>query len=107
MWQTIVLSGLGGVVGGNALPHFVRGITRERYPNLTGNGPLPNLVGGWAGLVVALLLVHWADPGRHPGWAFGSAAAGVLLIGLFHAGPGAFGRKETPTPAAPRPGPAA
>ncbi|MWA03707.1 hypothetical protein F8568_025645 [Actinomadura sp. LD22] len=23
------------------------------YPNVFGNGPLPNLVGGWAGLVVA------------------------------------------------------
>ncbi|GII33810.1 hypothetical protein [Planotetraspora mira] len=94
MGQTIILSFLGGVMGGNALPHFVRGITRERYPNMTGNGPVTNFISGWAGLVLAVLLVCWAHADRHPVWAFGSAAFGVLLIGLFHAGPGAFGRRE-------------
>ncbi|MBB4905611.1 hypothetical protein H4W32_000746 [Actinophytocola algeriensis] len=29
----------------------------------------------------------------HPVAAFASVSAGVLLIGLFHAGPGAFGRR--------------
>jgi hypothetical protein len=96
MWQTITLSLLGGVTAGNAFPHFVRGITKRRYPNVTGNGPVPNLVAGWAGLVLAALLFHWAHVGRHPAWSFGVAALGVLLIGLFHAGPGAFGRREAP-----------
>ena len=96
MWQTIILGFLGGVTGGNSFPHFVRGITRERYPNVTGNGPITNVVAGWAGLVLAALLLHWAHAGRHPEWAFGSIAVGVLLIGLFHAGPGAFGRPEAP-----------
>ncbi|MDN3354322.1 hypothetical protein [Actinomadura sp. DC4] len=94
MWQTIVLSLLGGVSAGNAFPHFVHGITKKRYPNVTGNGPVPNLVAGWAGLVIAALLLHWAHVLRHPEAAFGAAAVGVLLIGLFHAGPGAFGRPE-------------
>jgi hypothetical protein len=94
MWQTIVLSFLAGLLGGNALPHFLRGITKRRYPNLTGNGPIPNFVAGWAGLVLAALLGYWANPGEHPAPAFGFAAFGVLLIGLFHAGPGAFGRRE-------------
>lgn len=96
MWQTIGLSLLGGLLGGNAFPHFVRGITRTRYPNAAGNGPIPNLLGGWAGLVLAALLLYWAHGDRHPGWAFASAALGVLAIGLFHAGPGAFGRREAP-----------
>lgn len=96
MWQTIALGFLGGVMGGNAFPHFVHGITRKRYPNLTGNGPIPNLIGGWTGLVLAALLIYWAHGDRHPAWAFGSIALGVLLIGLFHAGPGAFGRPEAP-----------
>ena len=96
MWQTICLAFLGGVMGGNAFPHFVHGITRKRYPNLTGNGPIPNVVAGWAGLVLAALLLYWAHGDRHPAGAFGSAALGVLLIGLFHAGPGAFGRREAP-----------
>jgi hypothetical protein len=94
MWQTIILSFLGGVIGGNAFPHFVHGITKKRFPNLTGNGPIPNLIGGWAGLVLAALLIHWAHGDRHPAWSFSFAALGVLLIGLFHAGPGAFGRRE-------------
>ncbi|MBC6458237.1 hypothetical protein [Actinomadura sp. HBU206391] len=94
MWPAIILGFLGGVVGGNAFPHFVHGITRKRYPNLTGNGPVPNLIGGWAGLVIAALLLYRAQGDRDPAWSFGSAALGVLLIGLFHAGPGAFGRRE-------------
>ncbi|GAA4607447.1 hypothetical protein GCM10023195_28260 [Actinoallomurus liliacearum] len=94
MWQTIGLSLLGGVMGGNAFPHFVHGITKKRYPNLTGNGPIPNVVAGWAGLVLATLFIYWAHGDRHPAAAFGFAALGVLLIGLFHAGPGAFGQPE-------------
>jgi hypothetical protein len=94
MWQTIALGFLGGVMGGNAFPHFVHGITRKRYPNLTGNGPIPNLISGWAGLVLAVLLICCAHGDRHPAWTFGFAALGVLLIGLFHAGPGAFGRRD-------------
>jgi hypothetical protein len=50
----------------------------------------------WAGLVLAALLLYLAHPGRHAAWSFAFAARGVLLIGLFHAGPGAFGR---PAPA--------
>jgi drug/metabolite transporter (DMT)-like permease len=96
MWQTIILGFLGGVMGGNAFPHFVHGITRKRYPNVTGNGPIPNLIAGWAGLVLAALLIYWAHGDRHPTWTFGFAALGVLLIGLFHAGPGAFGRPDAP-----------
>ncbi len=100
MWQTILLAFLGGVMGGNAFPHFVRGITRRSYPSVLGNGPIPNLVAGWSGLILAVLLLRRADPAARPAWAFAAAALGVLLIGLFHAGPGAFGRKETPAPEA-------
>jgi hypothetical protein len=94
MWQTITLSLLGGLLGGNALPHFLRGITRQRYPSALGNGPIPNFVAGWVGLVLTGILLYWAHVDRHPGTAFAAAAAGVFLIGLFHAGPGAFGRRE-------------
>jgi len=98
LWQTIMLSLLGGVVGGNALPHFIRGITRRRYPSVLGNGPIPNFIAGWAGLLLTALLLHWADLDRHPGPAFAAGAVGVLLIGLFHAGPGAFGRRDEVEP---------
>jgi len=96
MWQAIVFGFLGGVLGGNGFPHFTRGTTKRRYPCGLGNGPVPNLVAGWAAFVLAAWLFSLAHAGRHAAWALASAAVGVLLIGLFHAGPGAFGRPEPP-----------
>ena len=100
MWHVILLGFLGGVLAGNALPHFIRGITRQPYPTALGNGPVTNLVGGWVLLVLAALCLWWADLPSRPVAAFAAVAVGVLLIGLFHAGPGAFGRptrERTPT----------
>ena len=88
MWQAIVFGLLGGVMGANGYPHFTRGITKKRYPGTFGNGPVPNLIAGWALLVIAAVLFYFAHVGRHPEWSFGAAAVGVLLMGLFHAGPG-------------------
>jgi hypothetical protein len=99
MWQAIVFSFFGGLMGANGFPHFVRGITKQRYPCQLGNGPVPNFVAGWAALVLAAVLVYLAHVSQHPAWSLGSAAAGALLIGLFHAGHGAFGRPEPPAAA--------
>ena len=96
MWQAIVFGLPGGVLGANGLPPFTRGITKRRYPCGLGNGPVPTVLAGWAAFVMAALLFYRAHVGRHPGWSFSSAAVGVLLMGLFHAGPGAFGRPEPP-----------
>jgi hypothetical protein len=96
MWQVIVFGFLGGLVGANGFPHFARGITKQRYPSQLGNGPVPNFLAGWAALVIAAVLLGLAHPARHPGWCLASAAAGALLIGLFHAAHGAFGRPEPP-----------
>jgi hypothetical protein len=101
MWQAIVFGFLGGVLAANGFPHFAQGITKKRYPCALGNGPIPNLVAGWAAFVIAALLFYLAHVSLHPAWSLGAAAAGVLLMGLFHAGPGAFGRPEPPD-AAPR-----
>lgn len=94
MWQAIVFTFLGGLFAANGFPHFARGITRQRYPCVAGNGPVPNLIMGWAGLVIAAVFFCFSHADRCPGWSFGATAAGVLLAGLFHAGPGAFGRPE-------------
>lgn len=69
---------------------------QEAVPSGLGNGPVVNVIAGWAGLVLAALLLYWSHGSRHPAWSFAFAALGVLLIGLFHAGPGAFGRPGTP-----------
>src|SRR5215475_6160920 len=93
MWQNILLSFLAGLMGGNAVPHFIKGITKENYPNVLGNSPVPNLLAGWSALVITALLVHWAQVEQYPVESFIFGALGVLLIGLFHAWHGAVGKK--------------
>lgn len=93
MWHVILLGFVGGLLAGNALPHFVRGITKRSYPCVYGNGPIPNLIAGWSGFVLAALCLWWAELATHPLAAFAAVSVGVLAIGLFHAGPGAFGRR--------------
>ena len=85
MWQTILFSLLAGAMSANATPHFVKGITKEPYPNVFGGSPVSNLVAGWSGFVLAALLLSWAHADRHPVWAIASGALGVLAMGLFHA----------------------
>jgi len=94
MLLTLLFSFGGGLLGANAVPHFVKGITKERYPCLFGNSPVPNLLAGWVGLILAGWLLYAADLREHPAPCAAAAAIGALLIGLFHAQIGAFGRKE-------------
>lgn len=89
---TVVLAGMSGLFFGNGIPHFVSGITRQSYPMVFGNAPVPNLLAGWSSLVVSAVLAYWADPGTHLQVSAIAFAIGVLLIGLFHSGPGAFGQ---------------
>jgi len=92
MVLTVILSLLAGIIGGNAFPHFVKGITRENYPNVFGGTPISNLIAGWAGFVVSFVVICFAKFNTFPIISAASVALGVLLIGIFHAGPGAFGR---------------
>jgi hypothetical protein len=92
MSHVVLLGFLGGFFAGNGFPHFARGITKRGYPSALGNGPVTNFLGGWVMAVLAALCLWWADLPSHPVAAFASVSVGVLLIGLFHAGPGAFGR---------------
>jgi hypothetical protein len=85
MWQTILFTLFAGAMGANAIPHFVKGITSETYPNVFGGSPVSNLVAGWAGLVLTALLMSWAHAERHPAWSLVGGALGVLIMGLFHA----------------------
>jgi hypothetical protein len=94
MWQTMILSFLAGIFGANGVPHFVKGITKETYRCVFGNSSVPNLVAGWAGFVVAVLLISRIDVEKYSVITFVSGAIGVLLIGLFHAWHGTFGRNS-------------
>jgi len=93
MWRTTLLTFFAGVLAGNSTPHFVKGITRERYPTVFGASPVVNLLVGWAGAVLAVLLFLAAGVNGHATAAAVAGGLGVLVMGLFHAGPGAFGRR--------------
>ena len=95
MTSSIILCFIAGVLAANATPHFVKGITKEQFPTPFSPAPLPNLIGGWAMYVVAGLLLVWAHPGQHPLAALTAGALGVLLMGIFHARIGAFGKQPT------------
>lgn len=94
MWLSLVLCFLAGVMGGNGFPHFVKGITKEDYPNVMGNSPIPNFLAGWSALIITVLLVVWAQPALHPLESLIGGALGVLVMGLFHAWHGAVGKKS-------------
>jgi hypothetical protein len=93
MLQTAILAFFAGVLGANATPHFVKGITKEHFPTPFGTSPLINLIGGWVLYVITALLVIRADMTAHPAPAFAAASLGVLLMGVFHAHVGAFGKR--------------
>jgi hypothetical protein len=93
MLLTTVLIFFAGIFGANAVPHFVKGITKELFPTPFGPSPVVNLIAGWAMLIFAALLVFWTEVDQHPMLAFLIGALGVLLMGLFHATIGAFGRR--------------
>jgi hypothetical protein len=93
MWHSTVLGFLAGVLLGNGIPHFVKGITKESYPSVLGNSPVPNLIGGWLSFVVAGVVVRWIDLAEFRDASLIGGGLGLLAIGLFHASIGAFGRK--------------
>jgi CDP-diglyceride synthetase len=82
-----------GILGGNAVPHLVKGITKEQYPCVLGNGPVPNFIGGWLCIVLTSVLVRLALNSRITDLDLTAGLIGLLLIGLFHSAVGAFGRK--------------
>ena len=90
----LVYSFLFGVLFGNGIPHFVRGMTRENYPSLLGSSPAANVLEGWICWMLASLLATWTRlwPPTLDVWA--AAGIGLLLIGLFHAMGMSPGRKN-------------
>jgi ABC-type glycerol-3-phosphate transport system permease component len=90
MWHTFLLSVLAGIMGTNAIPHFVKGITGERFPNVTGNSAVRNAVAGLLGLLLAVLIGYWADLSDH-GWAgLAGVFIGALVMAIFHGLGGAY-----------------
>ncbi|CNE11898.1 Uncharacterised protein [Mycobacterium tuberculosis] len=109
MVQTIALSLLAGLTGTNALPHLMKGLVGEEFPNVLGNSPLRNALAGVTGIALTALFAHWADMPGHPWAAAISATIGAYAMAAFHGLRGAFwlntaaGRPNPAAPASPAP----
>ncbi|WP_305779587.1 hypothetical protein [Nocardia nova] len=90
MWLTILLSMLAGVMGANAVPHFVKGMVGEQFPNVWGNSALRNAVAGTFGFAIAVAIGCLADMPAHVAPAIIGGLAGALLMAVFHGCGGAF-----------------
>jgi hypothetical protein len=77
-------------MGANAVPHFVKGMVGEQFPNMWGNDSLRNAVAGTLGLALAVVIGYWADLPAHPIAAIASLFAGGLLMAVFHGLGGAY-----------------
>ena len=92
MWLAFGIAILIGVLLGNGIPHFVSGITRKSYASLAGDGPIPNLIGGWIlfNLAGGVALFQCAALASSPLATAAGLSLGLLAIGIFHALGGAY-----------------
>ena len=90
-WYAYLLLFLSGLLLANGVPHFVQGISGERFqspfgkpPGVGESSPLSNVLWGFLNLVIGGLLLQWAHKAQWPnpycGW--GALALGVLLAGI-------------------------
>ncbi|WP_036501353.1 hypothetical protein [Nocardia aobensis] len=90
MWLTVLLASAAGMMGANAVPHFVKGMVGEQFPNVWGNSALRNAVAGTLGLTLAATIGYWADLGAHTMAGIAGASAGALAMAVFHGLRGAY-----------------
>ncbi|GAB2513807.1 hypothetical protein [Nocardia heshunensis] len=95
MWSTVVFATLAGIMGTNALPHFIKGLLGEEFPNVLGNSPLRNALAGWLGLILAALLATAANLPDHAWPGAVALGAGALVMTAFHGRRGAFRLNDT------------
>ena len=62
-----IYSFLAGLFAANGVPHFVKGITGNRFQTPFGrqSSALVNVAWGWASFVLAGILLHFAHPRAH------------------------------------------
>ncbi|WP_280269162.1 hypothetical protein [Nocardia wallacei] len=90
MWHTALLSALAGTMGANAIPHFVKGMVGEQFPNLLGNDPVRNALAGTVGLAISACLGYWAHLPDHPLAGLTGLFLGALPMAIFHGRGGAY-----------------
>ena len=71
---------------------FRQGITKESYPCVFGNSPVPNLIAGWFSFTIAEPSSATSPISSLAPFQL-AGAVDALGIALFHAAIGAFGRQ--------------
>ena len=90
-WHAYLLMFVSGLLLANGVPHFVQGISGERFqspfgkpPGVGESSPLSNVLWGFLNLLVGGLLLQWIHRLQWPnplcGWA--AVALGVLVAGI-------------------------
>ncbi len=84
MWQLYVYSFLAGIIGANGVPHFVKGISGEKFQTPFGmsSTAVANVVWGWLNFAVAGLLLYFGNVHQHLLRAFTLVSVGALAIAL-------------------------
>lgn len=84
MWHLYIFGLLAGLLGANGVPHFVKGITREKYNTPFGekSSPVVNVIWGWLCFAIACVLIYYSHYHTHLLRAFAAVAIGALITGL-------------------------
>lgn len=77
-------------MGANAVPHFVKGMAGEQFPNVWGNDSLRNAVAGTLGFALAVTIGYWAELSTHAIGGIAGIFAGGLVMAVFHGLGGAY-----------------
>jgi len=67
------------------VPHFIKGVTGEKFPTPFGrqSSAVINAAWGWLSFAVAILLLHFSHPWKHLYRASTLFAVAALLMAIF------------------------
>lgn len=79
-----IYSFIAGIFAALGVPHFVKGITGERFHGPFGKpvSSITNVFLGWLSFVIAILFLHFSHPWAHLYRASGLFGFAVLIMSL-------------------------
>lgn len=79
-----IYSFIAGIFATFGVPHFVRGVTGERYNGIFSKSisAIENIVWGWVSFVIAAILLHFSHPWGHLYRAAGLFGIAVLITAV-------------------------
>jgi hypothetical protein len=84
MTTLYIYSFLAGIFATLGVPHFVRGVTGERYNGIFSKSisSVENIIWGWVSFVIAAFLLHFSHPWAHLYRASGLFGVAVLMMAI-------------------------